>query len=122
MGDALAPWHIIILVVVLVLLFGARRLPGAAQSLGQSMHIFKRSVQGLNPDDKSSAASPPEAAAGWGAPPEAAAALAAPPDGTQQQLADLRRQVSDLQRQSASVTNGQAGQSDAGQPQPPQPL
>ncbi|MGB6455800.1 MAG: twin-arginine translocase TatA/TatE family subunit, partial [Streptosporangiaceae bacterium] len=42
MGDALAPWHIIILVVVLVLLFGARRLPGAAQSLGQSMHIFKR--------------------------------------------------------------------------------
>ena len=59
MGDALAPWHIIILVVVLVVLFGAKRLPGAAQSLGQSMHIFKKSVQGLHPDDQDSAANPP---------------------------------------------------------------
>jgi sec-independent protein translocase protein TatA len=117
MGDALAPWHIIILVIVLVLLFGARRLPGAAQSLGQSMHIFKKSVQGLNPDstaapwvpsDQATAANPPEATA---------AALSAPPDATQQQLADLQRQVADLQRQSASVNNGQAGQ-----PQTQQPL
>ncbi len=109
MGDALAPWHIIILVVVLVLLFGARRLPGAAQSLGQSMHIFKKSVQGLNPDDKNTAANPPEATA----------ALSAPPDATQQ-LLDLQRQVADLQRQSASAPGGQAGQPgqpDAGQPQ-----
>ena len=59
MGDALAPWHIIILVVVLVVLFGAKRLPGAAQSLGKSMHIFKKSVQGLYPDDQDSAANPP---------------------------------------------------------------
>jgi sec-independent protein translocase protein TatA len=116
MGDALAPWHIIILVIVLVLLFGARRLPGAAQSLGQSMHIFKKSVQGLNPDstpapwaaptDQATAANPPEAAA-----------LAAAPDATQQQLADLQRQIADLQRQSASVSNGQAGQTQAGQTQ-----
>lgn len=116
MGDALAPWHIIILVVVLVLLFGARRLPGAAQSLGQSMHIFKRSVQGLNPDDKTTAANPPEATAALAAP------FAAPPDATQQQLLDLQRQVADLQRQSAAVSNGQAGQTDAGQSQTHQPL
>jgi sec-independent protein translocase protein TatA len=122
MGDALAPWHIIILVVVLVLLFGARRLPGAAQSLGQSMHIFKRSVQGLNQDDKTTAANPPEASAGWATPPEATAALAAPPDATQQQLLDLQRQVADLQRQSAAVSNGQPGQADAGQSQTHQPL
>ncbi len=116
MGDALAPWHIIILVIVLVLLFGARRLPGAAQSLGQSMHIFKKSVQGLNqdstgawvpPSDQPTAANPPEAAT---------AALAAPPDATQQQLLDLQRQVAELQRQSASVSNGQAGQSQTQQP------
>ena len=43
----LRTWHIIILVVVLVVLFGAKRLPGAARSLGQSMHIFKQSVSGL---------------------------------------------------------------------------
>jgi sec-independent protein translocase protein TatA len=111
MGDALAPWHIIILVVVLVLLFGARRLPGAAQSLGQSMHIFKKSVQGLNPEDQQNAANPPQALVN--------PALQSAPaiDPTQQQLADLQRQVADLQRQSASAGNGQA---EAGQPQAPQ--
>ena len=63
MGDGLfAPWHIIILVVVLVLLFGATRLPRAAKSLGQSMHIFKSEVQGLSRDDKNSAANPPSGA------------------------------------------------------------
>jgi sec-independent protein translocase protein TatA len=112
MGDALAPWHIIILVIVLVLLFGARRLPGAAQSLGQSMHIFKKSVQGLNPDDPTTAANPPEASAVVSTPP----ALSATPDATQQQLLDLQRQVADLQRQSAAVSNGQAGQSQTQQP------
>jgi sec-independent protein translocase protein TatA len=107
MGDALAPWHIIILVIVLVLLFGARRLPGAAESLGRSMHIFKKSVQGLNPPDETTAANPPEATA----------ALSAQPDATQQQLLDLQRQVADLQRQSASAPGGQAGQAEAGQTQ-----
>lgn len=35
------PWHIIVLVVVLIALFGAKRLPGAARGIGQSMRIFK---------------------------------------------------------------------------------
>ena len=105
MGDGLfAPWHIIILVVVLLLLFGAKRLPGAAQSLGQSMHIFKRSVQGLDADGQAGAA---------GAPP-AASALPAPEAG-QQQLADLQRQVAELQQQAAGG-NGQAGQAQTRQP------
>src|ERR1700722_984938 len=112
MGDALAPWHIIILLVVLVVLFGARRLPGAAQSLGQSMHIFKNSVQGLHPDDQDSAASP--SAANASAPMPCAANPTPPPavtapDPTQQQLLDLQRQVQDLQRQSAGG-NGQAAE------------
>ena len=38
---ALRPWHVAILVVVLVLLFGAKRLPDAARSLGRSMRILK---------------------------------------------------------------------------------
>jgi sec-independent protein translocase protein TatA len=116
MGDALAPWHIIILVVVLVLLFGARRLPGAAKSLGESMHIFKKSIQGLNPDDQTTAANPPEAWATPTLPP------APPPDATQQQLVDLQRQVADLQRQAATVSNGQAGQTQPGQTQTQQPF
>ena len=115
MGDGLfAPWHIIILVIVLVLLFGAKRLPGAAQSLGQSLHIFKRSVQGLNPDDQNSAANPPPDATATVLPSVLPAAPA--PDATQQQLADLQRQVADLQRQAATTGNGQPGQAQTSQP------
>ncbi|HEX3792343.1 MAG TPA: Sec-independent protein translocase subunit TatA [Pseudonocardiaceae bacterium] len=41
MFNALEPWHLIIIVGVLVVLFGAKRLPGSARSLGRSMRIFR---------------------------------------------------------------------------------
>jgi sec-independent protein translocase protein TatA len=117
-ADALAPWHIIILVVVLVLLFGARRLPGAAKSVGESMHIFKRSVQGLNPDNQDSAANPtgqnPMAQPFTAAQPSPAPIAA--PDPAAQQLADLQRQVAELQRQSAGSNGGQASEAQPTQP------
>jgi sec-independent protein translocase protein TatA len=47
----LRPWHIFVLVVVLVLLFGAKRLPDAARSLGRSMRILKTEVRGMADDD-----------------------------------------------------------------------
>ena len=49
---ALKPWHIVVLVVVLVLLFGAKRLPDAARSLGRSLRIIKAETKGLVDDDK----------------------------------------------------------------------
>jgi sec-independent protein translocase protein TatA len=52
MTGALKPWHIIVLVVVLVLLFGAKRLPDAARSLGRSLRIIKAETKGLQDDDK----------------------------------------------------------------------
>ena len=117
MGDALAPWHIIILVVVLVLLFGARRLPGAAQSLGKSMHIFKRSVQGLYDDQDSAANATGQnpVAQPFTATQPPAAPIAAP-DPTAQQLADLQRQVSDLQKQSAGSNGGTVSEAQPTQP------
>ena len=48
---ALKPWHIIVFVVVLVLLFGAKRLPDAARSLGRSLRIMKAETKGLIDDD-----------------------------------------------------------------------
>ncbi len=48
---ALKGWHIAILVVVLVLLFGAKRLPDAARSLGRSLRIIKAETKGLMDDD-----------------------------------------------------------------------
>jgi sec-independent protein translocase protein TatA len=38
-------WHLLILVALLVLLFGAKRLPDAARSLGKSMRIFKSEIK-----------------------------------------------------------------------------
>ncbi|WP_369372772.1 Sec-independent protein translocase subunit TatA [Promicromonospora sp. Populi] len=48
----LQPWHWIVLLVVVLLLFGSSRLPGLAKSVGQSMKIFKKEVKELR-DDKS---------------------------------------------------------------------
>jgi sec-independent protein translocase protein TatA len=48
---ALKPWHIIVFVVVLVLLFGAKRLPDAARSLGRSLRIIKAETKGLIDED-----------------------------------------------------------------------
>jgi sec-independent protein translocase protein TatA len=47
---ALQPWHWIILLLVIVLLFGSKRLPDAARSLGKSMRIFKSEVKELQAD------------------------------------------------------------------------
>ena len=46
-----SPWKILIVAVVLIVLFGSKKLPYAARSLGQSMRILKREVQGLAEDD-----------------------------------------------------------------------
>lgn len=49
---ALRPWHVILLVVVIVVIFGSKRLPDAARSLGRSMRIMKAETKGLMDDDK----------------------------------------------------------------------
>ena len=53
MGD-LSPWHLLIVAAVFVLLFGAKKLPDAARSLGQSLRIFKAETRGLREDSEAS--------------------------------------------------------------------
>jgi sec-independent protein translocase protein TatA len=114
MFDPSAP-HIIILLVVVLLLFGSTRLPRAAKSLGQSMHIFKRSVSGLDMDDET-AANPFPPSQGSAFPPSQSAAVLPPAPAqadhtqTQAQLADLQRQIAELQQQSTSGNAGQTNQ------------
>lgn len=50
--------ELIILVVVLILLFGAKKLPDAARSLGRSMRIFKSEVKEMGNDDQPQAQQP----------------------------------------------------------------
>jgi sec-independent protein translocase protein TatA len=63
--------EILILLIVILVLFGAKRLPGAARSLGQSMRIFKAETKGLRGDDD--AVLPPSTAAAQPVPPTAGA-------------------------------------------------
>ncbi|MGP9536947.1 Sec-independent protein translocase subunit TatA [Brachybacterium sp. AOP43-C2-M15] len=46
------PWAIILLVVLVILLFGANKLPGLARNMGKSMRIFKSEVEELRGDEK----------------------------------------------------------------------
>lgn len=44
MLGAMEPWHLIIIAVVLMALFGAKRLPDTARSVGQSLRIMRREL------------------------------------------------------------------------------
>jgi sec-independent protein translocase protein TatA len=114
MFDPSAP-HIIILLVVVLLLFGSTRLPGAAQALGKSMHIFKRSVKGMD-DDKDKQDDNGQGNVTTVVQPTPRE-LTSPQSASQQaQIDALQRQLSDLQRQSAGGDAQQAsGQAAAGQ-------
>jgi len=49
---SLGGWEIVILLVVVVALFGAKRLPDMARSIGQSARVFKGEMKGLRDDEK----------------------------------------------------------------------
>lgn len=56
--DLLQPSHLIIVAVLLVILFGWKKLPDAARSVGRSMRIFKSEVGEMKNDGKESRPSP----------------------------------------------------------------
>jgi sec-independent protein translocase protein TatA len=88
-------WHWVILLLAFLVVFGAGRLPGAAKSLGSSMHIFKKSLkEGMNDGEG------PAVTQGTVLP--AAELSGSSSDAARQaQIDDLQRQVQDLQRASA---------------------
>ncbi|MEI7540252.1 MAG: Sec-independent protein translocase subunit TatA [Actinomycetes bacterium] len=46
------PSHILILLIVVLVLFGAKRLPDSARSLGRSMRIFKSEMKEMTAEEK----------------------------------------------------------------------
>lgn len=91
---SLSPWHWAILLIVLVLLFGAKKLPDAARSVGRSLKILKAETKGLRDDDEERSAD----------------STAVSPDNRQlpqvssqrtddTQVADLQRQLDELKKQ-----------------------
>jgi sec-independent protein translocase protein TatA len=57
----LEPWHVIIILALLVILFGSRKLPDAARSVGQSLRIFKSEMKAAA-NDTTPASPAPQAA------------------------------------------------------------
>jgi sec-independent protein translocase protein TatA len=45
------PWHIVLILLIALLLFGGKRLPEIGRSLGSGMREFKDSITGNTPPD-----------------------------------------------------------------------
>ena len=58
---AFKPWHWIVILVLLILLFGANKLPDIASNLGQSLKVFKKEVKELREEDDAGAQQKPPA-------------------------------------------------------------
>jgi sec-independent protein translocase protein TatA len=74
----LTGWHLLIILAVILLLFGAPKLPGLAKSLGQSMRIFRGEVKAMKEDDAAGAVPTPPVADPTVAPTDATVSHSAP--------------------------------------------
>jgi proteasome accessory factor C len=116
-----SPWKILIVAVVLIVLFGSKKLPHAARSLGQSMRILKKEVQGLHEEEASPNAQAQSAAPEPQFPPaQLTATPAAAPADQQSQIDALQQQIRDMQR-SAAMDTPPANVGVAAEPQRTQP-
>ncbi|TCO60878.1 Sec-independent protein translocase subunit TatA [Actinocrispum wychmicini] len=79
--------HLLILCIVVLLVFGSKRLPDTARSVGRSLRILKAETKGLRKDDEEE-------------PPASTSASASTDD--QARLARMQQQVEDLRTQLAA--------------------
>ena len=56
----IGPPEIILIILLVVLLFGARKLPELARGTGQALRIFKAESKGLKDDDEEQAPEAPQ--------------------------------------------------------------
>jgi sec-independent protein translocase protein TatA len=107
LGDLFdSPWKLLIVAVVLIVLFGGKKMPDAARSLGRSMRILKSEVQDLHGDHDHELAETPRPAT----------VLPSP----QHQIDQLQQQIRDLQQHAGQpVTVGGAPAADTSQTRQP---
>jgi len=105
-----SPWKILIVAVVIIVLFGSKKLPDAARSLGKSMRILKTEVGSLHQDEPA-----PDAKPAAQFPPAELTAAPVPAPAQQDQIDALQQQVRDLQR-AATMDPAPAGPQRTQQP------
>ena len=98
-----SPWKILIVAVVIIVLFGSAKLPGAARSLGKSMRILKAEVKDLHEEETEPAIAGPapvtaQQLAARQAEAQELAAQQLEAQQAQQQIDALQRQLDDLKQ------------------------
>ncbi|MEU8700040.1 Sec-independent protein translocase subunit TatA [Streptomyces sp. NPDC048680] len=61
--NGLEPWHLLIAAIVIIVLFGSKKLPDAARGLGKSMRILKSEAKAMKEESPSPTAAPDPAPA-----------------------------------------------------------
>ncbi len=51
--NGLQPWHLLIVAIVVIVLFGSKRLPDTARALGKSMRILKSEAKAMKDENAS---------------------------------------------------------------------
>ena len=97
------PLKVLILAVLIIVLFGARKLPDAARSFGKSMRILKTEMRGLHEDEVE-----PTTATVQAPPAQLQAPAPAATTDAQAQIDALSKQLADLQQ---SVTGNNVSDS-----------
>jgi sec-independent protein translocase protein TatA len=83
MLQGLTGWHFLIILAVILLLFGAAKLPALAKSMGQSARAFKGEMKAMKAEDATvTAPAAPEAAAAAPVQPAVATVAPEPADST----------------------------------------
>jgi sec-independent protein translocase protein TatA len=92
-----SPWKVLIIAIVVLVLFGSKKMPDAARSLGRSMRILKAEVSNLHDDQEHEQVSQAQAQPQ----PLPGVSQQAQIDALQQQIRDLQQQ-----QQPQPVVNG----------------
>ena len=95
-----SPWKIAIIAILIIVLFGSRKLPGAARSLGHSMRLLKKEMTSLHDDEPDDPPAPVTVTEPAPAQLQAAASAPAAPAApdAQTQIASLQAQLNNLQQ------------------------
>jgi sec-independent protein translocase protein TatA len=92
--EALGPWHLLLILIGFMVLFGYKKLPEATRSLGRSLRIFKSEMRGMAEDGPSTGAPVHSTSPGTTPPlPSSAEALEAQAVAAEAHAAQLRARV-----------------------------